>query len=166
MTYELGTYAAIFNGDIEREATSAKRETLACRSIFIVSIVVLIIVFVVLLRIFLIVFLCTVVRLIVILRIVVIAVLVIVIFFSPKQGLVPPNGGILPGLRQSTRGTRREVVPMSDKVLTKVVSCRGSDLHSINSHLGEPWYKCTDMVVFTSRYATIDLAVVHNDFTS
>lgn len=55
---------------------------------------------------------------------------------------------------------------MSNEVLTKVVSRRGRDLYSVNSQLGEPWYKCTDMVVFTSRYATIDLAMVHNDFTS
>lgn len=46
----------------------------------------------------------------VIIRIVVlVAVLVVVIFFSLKQGVVPPNGGILPGLRQSTRGAPREV---------------------------------------------------------
>lgn len=47
----------------------------------------------------------------VILRVVVlIAVLVVVvIFFSLKQGFIPLNGSILPGLRQSTRGTRREV---------------------------------------------------------
>lgn len=55
---------------------------------------------------------------------------------------------------------------MPDEVLTKVVSRRGRDLYSINSQFGEPWYKCTDMVVSTSRYATIDLAMVHNDFTS
>lgn len=41
--------------------------------------------------------------------VVVIAVIVVfVIFFSLKQGVVPPNGGILPGPRQSTCGTRRE----------------------------------------------------------
>lgn len=55
---------------------------------------------------------------------------------------------------------------MPDEVLTKVVGCRGRDLHSINSQFGKPWYKCTDMIVFTPRYTTIDLAMVHNDFTS